>query len=240
MIFFTDITTSHSNYCLLHISHYNDSRKFQKKLIFVDPGVYQLKKSNEYIHIQDLHYLTNQLLPNEYISIDYPCDMNLQFKKEFLAKSIANNQFYKDNLRYICTIQFNFMNYQSFLENLNHLEQIWHNHPGKILGIGNLCRVLQPNVFTDYAMALIRNRLLTRKIYWLHFYGLSLKCMRKYIPYLEKTNTNTIISCDSTKWTKAVTTELKQKYGLNCRKKDRDTFFDAYIKEIQEFTNVIY
>lgn len=108
LIFMTDITTDASNYCLLSIKKYNDKRKEKKKLFFIDPGVYELVKTNEYSHITELHELVPNLKENEYISIDYPCDMNPKYTKEFIEKSYQNNVRYASNLHYICTIQMHF------------------------------------------------------------------------------------------------------------------------------------
>ncbi|NMC60186.1 MAG: hypothetical protein GYA51_12520 [Candidatus Methanofastidiosa archaeon] len=78
MKFFTDISTQISNFCLLNIKQYNNQKKYRKTLIFIDPSVYELKDSAEYSKIELLHELASgRLLENEYISIDYPCDMNL-------------------------------------------------------------------------------------------------------------------------------------------------------------------
>jgi hypothetical protein len=76
IFFMTDISTDASHYCLLNIKKYDDKRKDTKQIIFVDPGVMELKKMDEYKYVEKLHWLANNnLKSNEYISIDYPCDM---------------------------------------------------------------------------------------------------------------------------------------------------------------------
>src|SRR6056297_1806358 len=99
MLFFTDITTDASKYCMLNIKRYGDPRKRKKKMVFVDPGVYELKKSNEYSEIDRLHKIAQNPQLFEWISIDYPCDMrpnDPEIAELFVQKSIENNWRYKD------------------------------------------------------------------------------------------------------------------------------------------------
>jgi len=263
MIFFTDITTNASNYCLLNIKKYNDFRKFKKKQIFVDPGVYELRTAVEYKHITLLHELAaGGLTENEYISIDYPCDMidvpikdidtglekwmknpsknktsniknynNVEYIKQcdvFIQKSIANNLKYKENSQYICTIQFKFRDFDDFKIQWEYLSSKIEFEK-KIIGIGNMCRIMQPNTFTDKVMTYILNH--TSQGQWIHFYGLAKKLIDKYVPLLEQKGL--IISVDSTKWTRAVTKELKLANGVCCKKHNRDLFFTEYMKAIK-------
>ena len=76
MIFFTDITTDASKYCLLNIKRYSDLRKYEKLVVFVDPSVYELTKSTEFSMVDEMHSMLKEgaLRRNEYISIDYPDD----------------------------------------------------------------------------------------------------------------------------------------------------------------------
>lgn len=223
-IFFTDITTNFSSYCLLNIKQYNNPNKFSKKLIYIDPGVYELKKSQEYSKIDFMHNLIQQnlLQKNEYISIDYPPDMNLKYSSLFIQKSIKNNLKYKNNEQYICTIQSRFQDFKDFKKQFEFLES--HiNFDKKIIGIGNLCRIFHPNKFTDNLFSY-----LATKKYKYHFYGLGLNLIKKYLRKLENW------SIDNTKWTRAVNSELKSKYGLNCTNKTRDLYFLTYIKQIKK------
>jgi hypothetical protein len=89
MLFFTDFQTTESQFCLLNIKHYAKRHTKPKTTYFIDPGVYELKKAREYKHIDLLHSIARSEMPkNEYISIDYPCDMNLTYTDEFIQKSI--------------------------------------------------------------------------------------------------------------------------------------------------------
>ena len=236
MKFFTDITTNASNFCLLNIKKYYDPRKESKKIVFVDPGVYELKKHREYSQIELLQQLAQgELKENEYLSIDYPCDMNLQYADEFIAKSIENNLRYAENPQYICTIQFRFQDFDSFRENWEHLE-CWVNFPQKIIGIGNLCRIMYPNEFTNDVFEYIISH--TSKGQQIHFYGLSLRLIKTYIPLLERAGL--VITLDSTKWTKAVTNTLKLAHGVCCRKATRDLYFFSYMDEIRPYCEIQY
>lgn len=235
LYFFTDIQTDISNYCLLNINKYSNEKKNKKKVCFIDPGVYELVRSNEYSHIDILHELASgKLLKNEYISIDYPCDMNLQYQDEFIEKSIKNNLKYKDNPQYICTIQFKFQDFSDFKKQFEYLEE-QIDFSKKIVGIGNLCRIMKVNEFTEKVF----HFLLKKPKYQYHFYGLALILIKKYISsflYREQ-----IVSVDSTKWTRACNYTIKNKFGVNCTKKNRDLFFLEYIKELKKYIpNIIF
>lgn len=228
--FFTDITTNASNLCLLNIKRYSDKRKNDKDMIFIDPSVYELKKSNEYSKIELLHKIIPDLRSNEFISIDYPCDMNLQFQNEFIEKSIRNNFRYANNLHYICTIQYRFMDLSDFKNKFNELYSIM-NIPDKIIGIGNLCRILKVNKtnkqFLDDLFKFLYENLPEKHL--IHFYGLSANLIERYLP---KMLTKFEISVDSTKWTKARRVWFKLENGICCKKVNRDKFFLHYLQEL--------
>ena len=115
-----------------------------KKIIYIDPSVHELKNSAEYSKISLLHELANgKLRENEWISIDYPCDMNEAYTDLFIEKSIKNNIKYRDNTHYICTIQFRFMDIKDFVRQFEYLEE-QIDFTKKIIGIGNLCRIMNP------------------------------------------------------------------------------------------------
>lgn len=141
--FFTDITTNASNYCLLNIKQLKNPKLLNKKEFYIDPSVYELKNNTEYSCINLLHKIANQ--NQYYISIDYPCDMNIQYSELFIEKSIQNNLKYKNNSKYICTIQFKFNDFSDFLKQFNYLEENI-DFSNKIIGIGNLCRILYPKI----------------------------------------------------------------------------------------------
>lgn len=235
MIFFTDITTDASNYCLLNIKRYNDPRKHKKKVILVDPGVYELKKSREYSKIDELHKLVPVLEANEYISIDYPCDMNPKYSKEFIEKSIDNNFKYANYNHYICTVQFKFKNYKDFCYRFDELQPLWTLRK-KVVGIGNFCRIFTPTKFTDKSIDyIIKNKEGIKK---LHFYGLAIKLIEKYVPKLNYVGIK--VSVDSTKWTKARSMKLKRAFGLNCMKNTRTRFFSEYMKQLNKKRKTLF
>jgi len=245
MHFFTDITTNASNYCLLHIKKYNDKRKENKKIIFVDPGVYELTKNPEYSNIKLLHDLASGRIPlqyNEFISIDYPCDMNIKYSEEFIRKTYENNIKYAENKKYICTVQYKFKDINSFYYEMERTKHIW-SKPGKILGLGNLCRIYQwaKGSKTEIYLDKISNYLITNSsiISRIHFYGIGIKFIRRYFPFLNKYISK--ISVDSTKWTRAVNNKLKYAHGVCCRKNTRDLYFTEYTKYLKKLGfRVIY
>lgn len=229
LTFYTDITTSFSNYCLLNVKKYNDVRKNKKVFNRIDPSVYELKDSEEYSNIDFLHELIsdNLLLENEDISIDYPCDMNLKYSELFINKTNENIKKYYNKEKYIISLQYLFHNFDSFVEQFNKNKQYMLSN--KIIGFGNLCRIMKCDEYTDKVFNYIFNNIQENSK--LHFYGLSMRLIKKYVPKLiEKFD----ISIDSTKWTKAITNELKITNGVCCRKNNRDLYFLTYMNELKK------
>lgn len=248
MLFFTNILAENSKFCLLNIKNYSDERKARKKFVFVDPGVNELKKGPDYPQISLLHDLikNDKLEWNEWLSIDYPCDMNLLFQEEFIEKSIKNNQLYREKEKYICTIQSKFQDFIDFKIQFEYLKPIFY-YKEKIVGIGNLCRIKEPNAFTDKVFSFLRRN--QQGITWLHFYGLSKKCIEKYLSYTTQKRLfepyspwpwYCIISVDSTKWTRAVDIKLKkQNHGrVCCNNQNRGLFLDYYCEKLEEKTDL--
>lgn len=235
MKFFTDITTNCSRYCLCNIKKIEDKRLKDKKEVFIDPSVYELRDRNEYSNIEQLHYLAQSKLPEKYaISIDYPSDMNFDSENQFIEKTNANNFRYADNAQYICTIQSKFQNIEDWKNQFELLKPIFYNKQ-KILAIGNLCRIryfTKSNHSYDFMNEIVNTiEEHASGIKQLHIYGLSFNGLRKFGKRLD----NCVqFSIDSTKWTRAITKELKLKFGASAKKNARDIFFLEYIKQIQE------
>ena len=230
--FFTNITTNISNYCLLNIKSYKNKKKFNKKIIYIDPSVMELRNSDEFSNINFMHQLIekDQLLKNEWISIDYPCDMNEEFTDLFIQKSMDNNFKYASNLKYICALQFKFKDFKSFVKEAEKLRMVWEL-PDKIIGIGNMCRLMYRSNFTDNVFKYIRNNMAGHKI---HFYGLSLRVLKSSC-FKDLLFNNFQISVDSTKWTRPVNKELKNKYKKGyCISSNRDEFFLEYMKNLEK------
>lgn len=228
MKFFTDITTNASQYCLLNIKKYNDKRKEYKQQIFIDPGVYELIKSMEYSKVHELHALIPHIKKNEFISIDYPCDMNPEYTNHFILKSKFNNKQYAHNPQYICTIQSAFGSQESFIKETEELRFIWERED-KIVGIGNMCPIMYPNKFTDAVYDYIRRNMVGK---WVHVYGMPLRQIKKYGKRLE--DAGVILSADSTKWTRRVHNRPPLDKRVTCTKQSRDLFFLEYVNEIKK------
>lgn len=226
IIFFTDITTNCSNFCLLNIKQYSKKKHLNKFLYLIDPSVYELKNNIEYSQIDLLHSIAKE--NKELISIDYPCDMNLEYSDLFIEKSIQNNLKYAKNNCYIATIQFKFLDFIDFKKQFEYLEENI-DFTQKIIGIGNLCRILSSNEFTDKVF-----KYLNSKKYFYHFYGLGFRLIKKYIHLFD------FCSIDSTKWTKAITNDFKLQNGVCCRKFNRNKYFLKYISELSKFAEIIY
>lgn len=228
--FFTDLQTQASHYCLLNINKYHHYKKYKnKKLVFIDPGVLELKKATEYTYIDKLHWLVQgHLRENEYLSIDYPADMvnrklpKIEYKKRchsFIEKSVENNWKYAENLQYICAIQYDWMAQDDFIFRMKELEPIYTNKK-KIVGLGNLCRLCverkhmnhkspQYKYLKTVVNYIIANR---KKFYWIHIYGMSLYAIKQFMPLLQTYAPNIIFSVDNTKWTKVCNKKLHSKY----------------------------
>lgn len=256
LLFFTQKEKWKQNYILYRIKKKTTfdlikelSEKYKE--ILIDPGVYDLKKSNEYSNIILLHQIAQSKLPrNVFISIDYPCDMNLEYTDEFIRKSNENNFKYRENNQYICCIQFKFSNFEDFIKNWNLLKPIWKNNPKKMIAIGNLCRLVdKKNQFVNKVFNFIIQEKIINRI---HFYGLGKHAIKQYIPNLLKMGFN--ISIDSTKWTRASNDKCRESVmkekgleffkgckGYNgCTTKIREIFFTEYINDLRKTINVEY
>ncbi len=236
-IFFTDYSTQISKYCLLNVKKYKDISKLDKIMYFIDPSVYELKDSNEYSNIKLLEHLSNagNLKENEFISIDYPNDMNPQYSDLFIEKTMQYNKKYADNLNYIATLQFKFKDFNDFRQRFNELSE-YVDMSKKVIGIGNLCRIMSNNDFIDNVFDFLYNQIKIKQIAWIHFYGLSKRVIEVCINKFKDLN-SVIISTDSTKWTRRVHKNPPLDKAICCRKENRDVYFTEYIKAIEKKTN---
>lgn len=199
------------------------------KEIFIDPQVYQLKKQSFYdwektVNIKDF---LDSLPNNHYFSADYPSDMNLQYSELFLRKSWENTLKYHNHKNYICTVQYKFNNYLSFLEWFDKFNSI--EIKSGIMGLGNICRFRTLNEYLKHSLDYAFLKCRVKRV---HIYGL---CIRG-IPYAYKLAKRFKIelSVDSTKWTRGITRELTSQYGVSCKTKHRQLYFDTYIQEIKK------
>jgi hypothetical protein len=243
LIFFTQKEKFHHRYLLYKINRKTTLEELRNLSsnyteIFIDPDVYSLKKSNEFPEVNKLHELANISLPsNVFLSIDYPCDMNSNYSEEFIIKSVENNRRYAKNPNYICTIQFKYMNFDDFCYRFNELRDVWIQL-NKIIGIGNLCRLIKTKSEIEFGKRIMR--FLAENIHGrrIHIYGLGKRLIgSKEFQYLCRINR---ISIDSTKWTQAVTSELKKQHGLKCKSNNRELFFNTYIFEIKNKFEVLF
>ncbi len=235
MKFFTDKTVV-NDYLLVKIKDYLKMDDFSRwKEVFIDPGVYDLTKSDKFkwegkINVKDF---LNSLPENHYFSFDYPCDMNLKYTDLFLEKSWINALKYNAYLQYIVTVQYEFSNYWNFVEWFDRYNRL-HIFSG-IMGLGNLCRFRALNDYLKHALDYAFSNCRHPRI---HIYGLCLKA----IPYAYKLakRYNIELSIDSTKWTRACVKELKDKYDgrVCCTTSNRQEFFDEYKKKLRKVIEV--
>ena len=230
--FFTDKTVE-NEYLLVKIKDYLKLKDMSKwKEIFIDPGVWDLKKDFEYQFLKknsdfSIQEFLDSLPNNHYFSLDYPCDMNPKYTKLFLKKSWDNALKYCYHSQYIVTVQFEWNNYWIFVEWFDKYNAL--DIKSRILGLGNMCCFRVLTNFMKHAFDYAFSHCLHHRI---HIYGLCLKA----IPYVYKLarRYNIELSVDSTNWTRACTVGLKKKYDgrVGCRKNNRQEFLEEYKKLI--------
>ena len=227
---------------MIKIKDYLKLKDFSKwKEIYVDPGVYELTKHDEYSWVkvktahEDMIKFLDFLPKNHYFSWDYPCDMNPKFTEYFLRKSWKNAKKYCKHSQYIITVQSKCykiknrvipdeLSFYKWFDRYNKLEI-----KSGILGIGNLCRIKRMTVgLKNIIIYAMKNSKHPR----MHIYGLCLDA----IPFAEKLaiRNNIELSIDSTKWTRACNSDLKWSEGYNCTSKNRQKFFDEYLNIIKK------
>ncbi|MFX0132076.1 MAG: hypothetical protein ACFFDN_00390 [Candidatus Hodarchaeota archaeon] len=231
MKFFTDKSVE-NDYLLIKIQDYLKMDDFSRwKEVIIDPGVYELTKGViEYSWEKEVNILDflKSLPANHYFSCDYPCDMYLPHTNRFIARSWERASQYCWHPQYITTVQSKFMDYWSFKE--------WFDKYNKLniqgfMGLGNMCRIFHLTEFVKHALDYAFSHCKSNRV---HIFGLALN----NIPYANKLakRFNIELSMDSTKWTRAVNTDLKQYYKtIGCRtKKERQEFFNWYIVELKK------
>lgn len=253
MLFFTDYTTKVSRFLCHPITKggLDELRRYKKIEYLIDPRVSELKKNDEYSQIELLHSIVNKLRDNEYISIDYPSDMQPASEDLFIEKSIKNNLRYKDNPQYIATIQSKFRNSRDFMRQFDYLsEEI--DFSRKMVGLGNLCRIRGYKGYPTEIMEFLYKRLRTMNIKRLHIYGIGAYQIQKFMLSLMSANHNTEISVDSVKWTKQDDNCIERmpvkrknnnpnsrhKYLIQCSKDNRNLFFLWYMKKFMLFHKI--
>ena len=228
MKFFTDKTVI-NDYLLIKIGDYRKVKDFSRwKEVFIDPGVYELIKEPEYSWFQNNKQIVDFLdsLPsNHYFSLDYPCDMNIFHTDYFLRKSWSNAKRYCIYPHYIVTVQSKFHDYMSFVEWFDKYNAL--DIKSGIMGLGNICRILQKTQYIKHALPYAFKNCRHPRI---HIYGLAFKNIEFTMKLADHYGIE--LSIDSTKWTRACTVELKKKYNINCNGKNRQEFFDEYLKQI--------
>lgn len=239
--FFTDKTVQ-NDYLLIKIKDYIKLREkgnnFSRwKEVFIDPGVYELTKNPFFSWEKDIDIkeFLNSLPKNHYFSADYPSDMNPPYKTKFLNKSWDNALLYCNHEKYIVTVQhpiYTTLRNKIILDELNFKR--WFDRYNKlyiksgILGLGNLCRIKR---LTVTLRNILHYAITNSKHPRIYIYGLCLDA----ISYAEKMAIKNDIELliDSTKWTRACNGKLKWSEGYNCTSKNRQKFFDVYIKELR-------
>lgn len=225
MLFMTEVQASFSNYCVLNVNQFNNETKFNKRLVFIDPCVEDLAKYGFYRYEQFLVWLieAEMLGSNEFISIDYPLDYMAKHDESkmnwCIEESVRNNFKYADNPQYICCIQSKLKNAKDFKKQFDTLSPIFTEHE-KIVGIGAAASHSKyPNEYTDYVFQLLVDN--ADKLHWLHFYGMGMKLIEKYVPRLLQVGIR--VSIDSTKWHMSIMPSGESK-----------THFLKYMKTIQK------
>ena len=226
MKFFTDKTVVNDYLLVKIIDYWKLKDKSPWKEIFIDPGVYELTRSDEYSWVKpktqydDVRSFLDSLPENHYFSWDYPCDMNEKYTKYFLWKSWRNAKEFHDHPQYIITVQSRFHDYWSFrrwYQKYNDLEIA-----SGILGLGNICRIFHKD---DYIKHVLPHAFKYCKHPRIHIYGLGLRTIPFAYKLAQKYGIE--LSIDSTKWTRPFWCSGKYIRGFT-----RQELFDAYLAEI--------
>lgn len=239
--FFTDDTVQ-KKFVLLNIKKIlrkGFHKKHPFKILFIDPSVYELRTSKEYSRIT---WFTKEnienLPPNTFFSLDYPPDMNTEHTDLFLKKSWKYAKMFQSCPKAIITVQSKFNNYQSFKEAFDRYLKL--EIKSGILGMGNFCRIMFTTEFIKKTFRLILTCYKENEnIKWIHFYGSALRLIRYIITTFRFEDV--IVSFDSTKWTRACTSELKRRTKIEkpTRIVRLNIYFQAYVEQIDKYINQI-
>ncbi len=229
MKFFTDKTVD-NDYLLIKIGDYlKFNLKRSYKEIFVDPGVYDLTKSDKFSWEGkiDIPSFLDGLPDNHYFSFDYPCDMNPKYQDEFILKTWDNANKYCNHPNYIVTAQYPFNNYWCFTTWFDRYNQL--PIESGIMGLGNLCRIMHLSEYMKHALGYAFKNCRHPRI---HIYGLAKRNIKYAYRLARKYGIK--LSIDSTKWTRG-STALQCRVGHAAVKSgERQLFFDTYIEELRE------
>jgi len=226
VIFFSEFN---KNYKLIKVHNYDETKIYTEKALFLDPGVHELTKGEDYSQIDRMYQLMDNGLPNTiYMSIDYPPDMNLELSDIFIKRTFTNNVRYKDDPQYICTPQYRMADFDSFYEQFERSRHIWKK-PFKIVGLGNMCRLIHKSKYKPFVNKVLSYVVDNMKGKWVHIYGCPKWIIREFKPVMAHHGIR--FSVDSTKWTRACTQSLKEKYGLSCMDDTREKYYQEYVKE---------
>ena len=233
--FFTDKSVK-NDYLLIKINDYLKMKDFSNwKEVFIDPAVFELTNSYEYSFENKINVLDflNSLPENHYFTFDYPSDMNIKYQNLFISKTWNNAKKYNNYNQFITTAQYKFNDFWNFTEWFDKYNSLSIN--SGILGLGNLCRI---HSLTEYLENILDYAFSCCNHSRIHIYGLCLKAIPFSIKLANRYNIK--LSIDSTKWTKACTENLKNKYGLNCNRKNRQEFFNTYLELINERISMLH
>ncbi|MHA2258615.1 MAG: hypothetical protein ACXACO_11625, partial [Promethearchaeota archaeon] len=98
-----------------------------------------------------------------------------------------------------------------------------------ILGLGNICRHFFKNEFIKHALPYAFKNCSHERV---HIYGLG----SRIIPFAYELSQkyNIALTIDSTKWTRACSTELKEIHGINSKASNRQLFFDTFLNILKK------
>ena len=218
MKFFTDKTVI-NDYLLVKLVDYIKMDDFsQWKEVFIDPGVYDLTKSDgfKWEGTIDIPEFLDSLPDNHYFSWDYPGDMNEFHQELFLHNTWNNAEMFHNEPQYIVTAQYKHKDYWDFVEWFDRYNQL--EIRSGILGLGNMCKFRSLN---QYLMHTLDYAFSHSKHPRIHIYGLCLKAIPYAVRLAERHNI--ALSIDNVKWT-FVFYEIESK--------DRQDQFNYYMNKI--------
>lgn len=250
MKFFTDKTVKENKYLLIKLQDYRNGKTDLNVYdeVMIDPGVYELIKSLKYSWEENFNIreFLDTLPDNHYFSADYPPDMLLdglkneefgwdyfmKVSKLFIHKTWDNAVKLCDHKNYIVTCQSYFENEKSFYKWFDRFNSL--DIKSGIMGIGNLCRI---HYLQDYIKRVLDYVFKNVSVNVVHIYGLGLR-ITPYAYRLSKIH-GVKLTVDNTKWTRAVTQELKESEGLCCSSNNRQMYYEEYMKRLSQIRRIV-
>ena len=167
---------------------------------FIDPGIKDLVNYGDYKYREKItEYIDKNDIPsNCHITMDYPIFLaaNEEAKVRYRDISRYNNQKWGSNSHYVCVIQPLKYEADAWIKEYEYLAPVFEDKKEKVLGIGGLVPISEPNSFTHEIFSYITSR--ADHLSRIHFYGMGQALCERHLPKLIKKGVK--CSVDHVKW----------------------------------------